>query len=145
MAVKKISVRVSLSFMHMHVWLSNNIKIALISLMVTILFLRPFASTCVNFYVYVSIRTYFFLFYIITSQKHPHQINLLYTLYYLNNHFYSFIIIIFIYSLSLSLSQIFKLHSLASYLGLSINLSDLIRSKDPWTDLNVQTCRVRVC
>ena len=79
------------------------------------MFLRAFASTCLKFSIYFSTRTYFFLFYAITFQKHLHQIM-----------YYTFclfkLLLLFSFSFTLSLSQISKdskQYSLTSLLCLS--------------------------
>ena len=63
------------------------------------MFLRAFASTCLKFSIYFSTRTYFFLFYAITFQKHLHQI-----MYYTFCLFKLLLLFSFSFTLSLSLS-----------------------------------------
>ena len=68
--------------------------------------LRAFTLVCLNFSVYFSIRTFFFFFTQSLLKKHTLN-HILYTLFYLNNLFYSF----FSFTLSLSLSLSLSLKS----------------------------------
>ena len=82
---------------------------------------RAFSLICLKSFVDFSIRSYFFYFtQSFKKKKKPTSYYLLYTPFYLNNHFYTFLLL---FSFSLSLSLFSNIKNLVSHFSTSLFLS----------------------